>query len=270
MQAQSNNVGVFVDGSGLLAESASISQDINLTPIQVLNRKGAISQNINGGPVSHFNISYLLELNNEPNIIQLSFLKTGWQNINPQIVSIAGITGNCYLESYNFSINPNQSVKSSASYISYNILSGYLQGNKTYTYNLENSTGLAYGQTSFLGINANYNSPPTYSFSYQFSANWQPIYAFSGVYPIQVNLLGGQETFQFEKDFYTGISPSGSNLTGIGNQDTINLYELAFNYAQQIVFPFTINLSGTKCNSFKMDVKSNDIIRVNYQGIRYF
>ncbi len=273
---QSDNVNVFVNGSGILAEIASLSTSVNLTPIHILNRKGSVNQSIGGPLSSKFSFTYPVELNNEPNFLQVKYLKTGFNNFNfdGSIVSIGGITGSCYLDSYSFRINPNEIIKSTVEYTSYVPLTGFLQKKQTYNYDLQLNSGLAHALTTLI-INGDTTQVVNYGISYDFKANWQPIYSVGNIYPTQINLLGGEENLSVIRDYYTGLSVSGQSLTGNigsygagGNLITIN--ELAFAYNLVANFPIYIDMSGAQVNNVKVDVNLNDIIRVTNTATKYF
>ena len=85
-----NDVEVTVNGTGILANSASISSRNQIQPVRVLGRKGIAFQAPAGPIQSDFSISYLPETNNEPNYNIVKAL-TGDNSDNIQGVKGLGI-----------------------------------------------------------------------------------------------------------------------------------------------------------------------------------
>src|SRR3990167_7544728 len=96
-----NDVDVTIGGTGILAESASLSSQNSIEPQFILGRRGNIDQSPAGPQKTTFNFNYLLEIDNEPGLTGIKNLKNlsnpnSGENVT---IAIAGITGyNCYLD----------------------------------------------------------------------------------------------------------------------------------------------------------------------------
>lgn len=270
---QSDNIAVVFNGSGILAESATITTRNTLNPVQSLNRHGSIKQSPRGGLESTFNISYFVEIS-DPILRHVGFLRTGVQNFHfdGQVVSVGGITGNCYLTNYNIKIEPNKIGRATVGFSSYNDLSGYLQNTpSTINFAVLGGTGLLHGYSTFIPDKTNYTTSKTYDFEYGITMNWNPVYVIGNPFPNQVNLMGGVETFSITKDYYTGVKFSGSFATGAwkmnGHQATINeLRNVSTNDSYE---SFLINMSGAQFNEVRVE-PGDDFVKVIGVGQNYF
>lgn len=208
-----DNCDVIVNGSGLLADSASLNIDNSLIPIYVLGKKGIVNQSPNGPLRSTFQFSYIPEVSNEPNYNCTQIINQLLNDIYYSGVSleIGGIIGtNCYLQSYSLKATPNNLIKVAASYISFTPTFGQIK-NKTsgIIYDLTNTLG--HGWTTYVLSTGDFLSVPTYEFAYDFKANWEPIYTIGNPYPIQVKLLEGEEKITIVRDTSYNIDFSGNN-----------------------------------------------------------
>lgn len=266
-----DNIAVIFNGTGIMAENASFISKNQLTPISILNRKGVVNQNTHGGIESNFSIAYIIEAN-DPIFVHSQFIKTGHQNIHfdGNALSIGGITGNCYLTDYSLEISPNQIVKGNASFISYNELTGTIQQKPNSNFNVLSGNGVLHGWTTYIN-SLNNNNPPTYDFNYSMSVNWKPIYCMGGVFPIQINLMGGKETFKMAKDYYTGIQFSGQNATGAWStfDNFIRINELNYLPANSSYNNLTLNMSGAKITEIELQ-PSDDFVKVIGTAENYF
>jgi hypothetical protein len=177
---------------------------------------------------------------------------------------LAGVTGSFYLDSLDLKVTPNSPLKINASFTSYFPLSGYIQ-NKTPTtvFNISESSGLGHGWETYVTLSDN-TTYPTYDFSYNFRAAWEPEYVIGNLYPNQVHFMGGTETFNFVRDFYTGISFSGDDILPYLNlvDKNVVILEMGRHYYDAYQHSLCVPLSGkTKGTSITANV--DDFVRVS-------
>ena len=66
---------IKVNGTGLLAESASIQSSNSISPVYAIGQKG-VSNTVPEGPVTHdFRISYYIHLDKEPCLAEVNNIK---------------------------------------------------------------------------------------------------------------------------------------------------------------------------------------------------
>jgi len=262
-----DEIDAIIAGSGILAESASISSENSLSPLYVLGNKGIINQSPSGPLRSSFSFNYVLESNYDPVQNIVSYLKTGRETTNYEstIVSLGGITGNCFLDSYSLKSSPNDVTKANVSFISFLPLTGFLQDKKgNINYNSSNTSGISHGWTTYF---SNINNK-IYEMDYSFKPNWEPVYTLGSVFPRQIQFLGAQEDMSFVKDIYTGIQFSGQNATGYFNftglQTTVKLFGLMNSNS------YTIEISGSKVKNTQVNASLDDIVRVSSSVSKYY
>ena len=93
---------------------------------------------------------------------------------------------------------------------------------------------LSHGWTSFISSATNYKDIPTYSFEYNLNARWQPIYIIGNKYPIQIQLLGGQESLKLVRDVYKEVQFSGEELKNYLNVPDWDINLSNINYVRTI------------------------------------
>ena len=212
-----DNIDVAINGSGILAESARISQVNYLDPAYVLEKRGEMSQPVKDSIRSKIDIGYFVEVDHEPSLGIVDSIKkfrTDDHDAKPFTVEVANISGSFYLEDYSIRVQPNQTVKASASFVSYDPLTGDIGakrvGDNAINYNQTNS--LAHGWTTYITNSGVAREVPTYEFEYQFRAQWNPIYAIGRPYPKQVQLLSAGEMLVFTRDKFKHVQFSGEKV----------------------------------------------------------
>ena len=126
-----NKCNVAVNGSGIMASTASITKANSLTPIRSVGKKGIIYQAPTGPLTTQYNMSYIVETNNEPNYNVVQALKAVENSFHnkPVVVEVGGISACCYLTNYSLKCQPNEPVVASVSYESYKDTTGTLSSN---------------------------------------------------------------------------------------------------------------------------------------------
>lgn len=271
------NINVSVQSTGIIAESASVSTRNALEPIRTIGRIGVINQAPFGPLISTFNFSYFPELDREPNFATAETIKnlTGdylWSGLT---LAVGGITGSgCYLQNYSLEAQPNDTVRATASYVSFRPLLGVIaQKTGDIGYNRQNA--VAHGWTVHVTDSGNSLDTPTYSFGYGLGASWEPTYVGGRTDPVQVNLMDGSETVSFTKDvakftLHSGEDPSlylGSTgiYTGL---DMLNV--LFVGGQQQGLAAITLSLSGYKITQSSVSAGLDDFVKANITATKGF
>lgn len=257
---------IKINNSGIMANSASINSTANVESIYGVGKKNIFSQTKIGPLKNSFKINYLMEINNEPNkgIVDLvKNLITGnsYSGIN---IEIGGITGyNCFLTSYNFSIQPNNLISIASNYDSFIPTSGILE-EKQELFNF-NTGNLAHAWSAFINDTGNYLDIKPLSFNYNFQIVWQPIYKIGENYPVEYHLMSANEKFTFERDVFYNIKDSGNNvMENFFSNSNIKLYTL--NYLcnnNNTGINMTFNVSGGKITETELNASLDDIIRIS-------
>lgn len=273
---------IFINRSGVLAESASIQSKNNLSPIYSIGKKGVVSQEQDGPIENQFDISYYLDLNREPSFAQIDRIKNITGLFSGITISIANISGlNCYLTDYKIGINPNSLVKVDASFVSYENLTGSLGVKPTGVISISDFSGnLAMGWTTHVVSGTSYLNAPIYNFNYSFSVEWEPSYILGRQTPIQVDFISAKESFDFVRDTYNFINITGeevarnNNLAFINNNNndsTINLYGYSYIADSSRTTPtLSINLTGAKVQSSDFEIGVDDFGRNTFQAVNYY
>lgn len=272
-----NQIDVLISGSGVLAQSASIDSSNSLTPIYSIGKYNPCNHSPNGAIKNNFSISYIPETSNEINYNIVSYLRTLANDVihsGIQVV-IGGVTGyNCYLNSYSLRVAPNEILNVSVNYSSFQEISGNLNQKQNTTYNAKDF--IPYGFSTFILNSGDASNLPVFDFSYDFSANWEPIYKVGQKTPTQVNLMSASESLSFTRDTLTKIQFSGQKLnegyfTINGNDTTIDIYNWQVYCSGTGSFtPLIFDISGAKINNIQLSAQINDIVRVKTTAQKFY
>lgn len=272
---QYTDVNVVINGSGIMADSASVSTRNDLQEVYILGRKGIVGQVPKGPLQSSFSVDYYLKTSHDHALNTISVLRTGHNTINypPDMISIGGITGASYLSKFSISVDPTLPVKAKCDYICFDQPSGTLSSKLTdnISYNISNISGIAHGYTSYVTSSTNYVTGRVYNFDYSCDINWVPVYILGNKFPVQVQFQSAKESFSLTSDVYTGIQFSGQPLSGNLNlaDATVDLYGLGFikgvnNYLTQI------SLSGAIVKENETSVQLDDFVRIKTNAENFF
>ena len=227
-----NECNVAVNGSGIMASTASIATTNSLAPIRSVGKKGIIYQAPAGPLTTKYNMSYIVETNNEPNYNIVQALKATENQFHntPIIVEVGGIRASCYLTNYSLNCKPNEPVTASVSYQSYRDTTGSLSSNTATSvhYNIQRSSGIAHGWTSFISTSVSAMTNKSYGFDYGFEMTWQPAFSFGRLHPYDVRFINATETITLERDTAYDVTFSGQKagplLFGSEPDKNINLH----------------------------------------------
>lgn len=268
-----NDCDVTVDNTGILAESASISSSNSLQPFFSLGKKGSVQQSSSGPIRSNFNISYIVKTDSEPNYSIVSYLKDAHNDLSYKTypISIGGLTGDCYLESYSVKGSSNDFIKANTSYISFLPLSGELKTknkNNLVKYNDSTYSGMAHFWT-LLSEKPDKQVDKLYDFDYNFKATWEPVYVLGKNLPIQVQLHNAEETLNITREIFKEIQ-----FTGEHSADHLDIDKISMKGLSALMGDETKTLSfiitGQKVHNIELDSQLDDFIRIKSTIKRFY
>lgn len=252
-----NNIDIGVNGTGVACESLTINTEVPIVTSFALGHKRSIARVPNGALKSIVQLSFLPDLQVEPNFGILSSLRTVHQQFNYDAFQLAvgGVSGMGYLSALSFSFATNEKIKASVEYTVFTPLSGTLQNtNQQFTYNQSNYNGVPHANyINFIYLN---NYSPVLDLSYSFKANYSPIYALGSKYPIQVQMFDAQESVNLTIDAYRNLM-----ITGNSNLDVTRFQIVGSNPNYGLNFPFD---STSEIKSSSVTLNPNDIARNEY------
>lgn len=274
-------IDVTINGTGILAETAQINSSNATIPLRALGYHLPLSITNNGPISSTISLSYYPIISGDPSLGIVRGLKENYQDTYTGFqVAIGGITGNCFLTQYSLGFTPNDITTASASYQSFQPISGSLIANSSSpNYDKSKFSGISHGTKVFFENSGDLNSNPVYSLNYSFEANWLPIYSMiSGTatrslgVPSQVQLIEAKESFSIVKDVFSHVLLTGESLTGNLNKKFIYINNLASGYTStNNEFSEVINLSGAVIESVSLDSSvSSDFVRVTINATKYY
>lgn len=208
---------VIVNGTGIMANSASISQKssfVNVSPIGYFNSSVKNSESV---IISDIDISYVPKIN-DVNLLEIQKIKLNPFDVPIFNIEIGGLKCPALIKSYNLSFSPNEPAAAAVSFTTFYPVSGKISKKRgTVNYDANESEFLHswavrvdYGHTGFQS---------TYGFSYSCELNYQPIFCLGGKSPIEIIFLEGSETLSLVKEKFLELSFSGD----LGNNSIIPL-----------------------------------------------
>ena len=225
---------VSINGTGILAETASISSNAQQTPVTVLGFRSPQGFTTAGNFQNSVELNYFFEVYKEPSYKILNQTKNNLLNPPPVTIVIGGISGTYYLENYRVQVSEHQPVMVTASFVGFSMLSGSLTDSPDRSiYTTGFHTGIANYYSSFVSLK--YVSPYDVSSvfyylyepssfsscSYAFKNSIQPIYTIGSFYPIEVKQMSAEETIEIIHDNFSKLTPIGlTPLSGLGMPPT--------------------------------------------------
>ena len=275
---QFDDVDVVINGSGILAESASLSQQVAPSQVKSLGYNGVLgatpSQNVSNTLV----LNYYLDTRKDYGLDYIAYLRSGGcysQIPDKTYIALAGVTGEYYLANLSLRGSPGEPIKISSSYVGFVDVTGSIQ-NKTnaINYGYLAQSGLANGNSLFITNPSNYLTNHTiYDFEYGFRGDWRPEYSIGSKNPAQIQFLAGNEQTSFYTDTWSKIQVSGQEVTGyfgIGSSlSRVSIYGLGY-LNGNTSFLTTIDLSGMKITNNAEEIRTQDIVRIKIAAERQF
>ena len=203
---------VIVNGSGIMANSVSISSKNSVEGIKSLGVYGAVNQVPKGPLETNISCDYILEIGNEPNYNELQYLKTipDTNSYSPLKVEICGVTGYCYMDRYGVRVRQNSPTTVSVSYRAFEELEGVPSTEVTGVFDQSEARNVSHSWSTFILPEASDDAIFS-DFSYDAQLSWRPIYRLGSRYPSQVQLGGIKETMAITRNLYKPITFSGES-----------------------------------------------------------
>lgn len=252
---------IKINNTGVLAVSANLNTDVTLGPVYTLGKRKPFKKQITTGPKNNaFQISYLINPTGDPAFNTVNEIKNFIatpSNYNGVTIAFAGVTGyNCYLNNYNFKIEPNNVIVAQASYVSYHKISGNLD-TKTNP-NTASADSIAHSSRSNI-VSGKSIGADTYSLTYTFAANLTPIYSLGNEDPVEVKPIRAQETVNMTENIFTKLVYTGENIP-----IKIQISGLLDSNSFQIEMP------DAYVNNSTIESNLDDIVRTTKTLIQYY
>lgn len=270
-----NNCDVRVNGTGLMAESVSLSSQNSLRPIRPLGRKAQTSIEPDGAISSDLSVSYYIEVGQDLGRAEVLQMKatTDFETLTPRQITIAGITGNFYLQSYKIRVSPNEAVKADVTYKSFEPLSGQVTEKINDITFPTGYTGLAHYWTSEIHSDAGVVNVPIFNFAYSFNARIDPVYTLGRKGPNQVLLISSEEEINVLKDQFKPITFYGMSgceeFEDCLNNPRLRLYPLGRLCDEDINTYMEFDMSGAQVSASNLSINVNDFAKTEIIMKRY-
>lgn len=269
---------ILVNNSGIVADTVSLSTEGTSTPVFVAGSKQYTQNAEFGNPVNKLSLSYIPMMNFDPILDTVKYYSTGnyWDADSPFLrISLGGVSGIFYLDSFSLRTENNSPVSCSISLTNYHGLSGSLASNTPIIsdrspdelYALHSAALDLYSGNSFF---YNFFDSINYSMAVEYGVN----YTIGRVNPYKITPTLTSENLNIALDTYTAINYSGlSNGAYISNVTGINLYSLSKVFSDQLgtypYYTFPIYLTGFFVKNSSMNINTNDIVKTEYTFNRF-
>jgi hypothetical protein len=254
------NCSVLINGTGIIADSVSLSQSNNILPLYGVGFNGINNSSISGPKLNKLSISYLPDSIESINFRIISGNKTNYVTSGVNI-NFAGLTGLYYLESLAFDLQPNQTVSISTNYINFDNITGNFTGA------IYNPTGYLYRNYNGFSCSIPNSNRPVLSLAYNYQMDLEPVYKIGSKTPFGVVLNNGAETFDITLDNWTGLNFYGSGIQEIVNNTPIlNMVNVSPISGSGL---FTFDLSQCRLTEVNTDADTQDIAKTTYKFINY-
>lgn len=254
------NCSVFLNGTGIIAQSVSLSQSNNILPLYGIGFRGINNTSISGPESNKLSITYIPDSIESVNFNIISGSKTNFTTSGINI-NFAGLTGLYYLESLSFDLQPNSTVSISTNYLNFDNITG-------------NFTGANYRPTGTLYRNYNgfscyipNSARPILGLNYNYQVELEPIYKLGSKIPFNVLRNNGTEQINIIMDNWTGLDFYGTGVNQILPTPVLNMVNISPISGSGL---FTFDFSEAKINEINTEVGVNDIARTTYNLTNYF
>lgn len=241
--------GIFVNGTGLAAQTVSLAQENTSSQRTPIGYNTSYLNSVNGGILNQIDISYIPDMSKEPIYWNFSGIKTNFSG-TPISLNFAGLTGLFYLKSLNFNVNQNQPIIFNASLVNFSNITGNYTGNLVRSFTGNQNQIIPHGWSASIK-DSNNNNLPIFSLDYSFEIEYNTLYRIGQKAPFNVVFNRGIENINITYDRYTGIDFYGMNINTLLNGGiNIALNNLS-NISGSYVFNFP--LTGAKVTKISQD-----------------
>ena len=261
---------VIINGTGLVADSASISERNSIKPAYGVGRFGVLM--LPDGPkTSDIQINYTLNPLKETNLRIINDLKSNPPIINPINIEIAGLRCSGYITSFSMSLSPNEKISASVSYISYHDTIGQVSKKRGTVFYDVNPVNAGHSWSSIVSSGSG-NFSKTYNLSYECSFDYQPFYSFGNTSPNQILFIGGQESARVIKEDFNRINfsgQSGAHQLFSSSGESVFLYNLNKEIDSDIP-SLNIDLRSAIVTNSRLSARLDDYIQAEISLEREF
>jgi len=275
-----DNIDSVVNNTGIATFNASLSTNNSISAAYILGYQLPINQLAYGSIKTIFKYDYIPEINSEPNFYNTNKIKSmindsGYLGERTELAGI--VSFNSFLDNYSLKIQPNNIIQASVSYATFVPVTGVLTHKNNFTDYLKDGS-FAHSWTTYIS-NAGINKKDIYDFSYDFKANWFPVYVVGNKYPVEVKLLNAEESISFVIDEYKNILFTGENIYGniLNSGDGIvrfkNLSLVCQDNCEVSGFDagkLSLNLDGFKIKNIDIISQTDQYLRVSYQASKFY
>ena len=271
-----NNCDIRVNGTGVMAQNASITSQSPVIGMRTLGRNRA-HVTAGGTYQNLLRFTYVINLDQDPCFASVTDLKNtkNFTGLSPETIEVAGITGSYYLQDYSIAVKPNEVAVASVSYVGYELVTGTIR-NKSSNYNFIQSgfSGLAHSWTSKITSDDGDLEVPIYDFSYDLKVGLNPIYVLGKKFPTQVQLLTTEEEMLVVRDEYQALTWYGTSgcklFDSCSNNPKVKVMKLANFCNENIDNGMIFDVSNSTFESAGINVDTNDFVSVNLAATRYY
>jgi len=253
---------VVINGTGLIANSASISQKsslANLSPIGYYNSSVRSPESV---ITSDIEINYIPKVD-DINLLEIQKIKSNPFEVSFLNIDIGGLKCPALIKSYSLNFSPNEPAAASVSFTTFYPISGKIS-KKRGVIDYDNN------ESKFLhswAINVDYGHTgfqSTYGFSYSCELNYQPVFTIGGKSPSDIIFLEGNETISLIKEKFLEINFSGNlNNNSIiplsGNVDSVSISNIS-NYGTDFAERISMDFKDSYVTESKMNSSVNNYV----------
>tara|TARA_R100000008_G_scaffold76787_1_gene56831 strand:- start:180 stop:1010 length:831 start_codon:yes stop_codon:yes gene_type:complete len=267
-----NDCDIRINGTGLMAQRASIKSSNSLKRVTPLGRADAIELTPNGTVQNTFQATYYVDLDGDPCYPETVRIKnsTDFEQASSQVIEVAGISGAFYMSDFSIRVNQNNVVLANVTYKGFGELSGNVT-EKTSDLNLVKSgfSGLAHSWTTFIQSDAGDLDIPVFSFDYNFANTIKPLYAIGSKLPAQVANINAEEVIKIEKDQSRQMNhygESGCALFDACEQNPrVRIFKLGYLCDESLDKSMDFDVSGYRIVSNNVSINTNDYVKSTFE-----
>jgi hypothetical protein len=269
-----NNCDIQINGTGLMAQNARLSSSNSLEVIKPIGRKAGLEASPEGPVQNNFSATYWIDIDNDPCYRQTLRLRdsTDFEQSEPQVIEIAGLSGAFYLQNYSIVVRENSTIQANVTYQGYEEMSGSVSPRDEVLNYVSGFSGLAHSWTTFLESDAGSVDIPILRFDYNFSSRLNPIYAIGAKTPIQVVLTSFEEEIKIVKDTERQIVFHGESgcvlFDSCANNPYIKILKLGYLCDDSLTDAMTFSVDGYKVRSNTITADTNDFVKSEFTIIR--
>jgi hypothetical protein len=269
MPIQAHKINTIIDNVHTLVESLTLTENSEQSPAYLLNN--SLPYDYTPNRIKNtLNISYFVQPSGEINLSKISTWKSSTTGNLEYVFNIGNIIFTGYLDSFSFSLIPNQTVIGEATYSIFNPITGNFinqSSSDSNLYNAKNTSGLAHYWTAFLssgGVEISDNN--ILQLDYNFSAQFQPIFSLGRIYPSQISTLSANEEINVLNETQNNpiFSGQNANYNVLGGIDLIRLRTINRLWTTSNVFNVTIDISNMEVQSERINISPGNLVVFNH------